>query len=456
MTTFYHSLKDNWQSIFEKASIEGYYEENVDHREQTDKLQKARILELNRRYFEEYYSEESIRHIHQGRYGVSVPTLTKDHRGLSSIRRIHRDSIRRIHEIVDSLTAIESSQADIRSKISSLKSDTSEIKSMMTGIYQAFKGHSLTPSSIVPQTTLAITEGLANADKSEEEPTNAVPISTIKPTETQPITTIISISQPESSQAPKRTDKGKKIATDNVESLVKLVHASKVMRENPDEPIRVPYMINGKMYHLTNYEINKHLGKKDKIKMATEEAKRLEMTKIEVIKIVQEEAENIGIDPKKIISAKAGETFKKAQDAEMQVHKRQHTEKTKILMELNKNRAEQYKWTISNRLKLEPITDVKIYPNSKPAILSVYRLILVLENKRKHMELEPEIKVPRIFFTDVFGDQAFQRWNDIHNVRVDSIVSYLVMALMIKTLENAIFCLKLKKLIVEHPDQEKL
>ncbi|GJV74541.1 hypothetical protein Tco_1506125 [Tanacetum coccineum] len=102
-------------------------------------------------------------------------------------------------------------------------------------------------------------------------------------------------------------------------------------------------------------------------------------------------------------------------------------------------------------------------------------------NKRKHMELEPEIKVPRlefnrsllegvpfvnnrvieepeykIFFTDVFGDQAFQRWNDIHNVRVDSIVSYLVMALMIKTLKNAIFCLKLKKLIVEHPDQEKL
>ncbi|GJV74542.1 hypothetical protein Tco_1506126 [Tanacetum coccineum] len=166
------------------------------------------------------------------------------------------------------------------------------------------------------------------SDKSEEEPTNAIPISIVKPTETQPITTIISISQPKSSQAPKRTDKGKKIATDNVESLVKLVPASKVVRENLDEPIR------------------------DKIKKVTEEAKRLEMTKIEVIKIVQEEAENIGIDPKKIISAKAGETFKKAQDAEMQVHKRQHTEKTKRLMELNKKRAEQYKWTISNRLKL--------------------------------------------------------------------------------------------------------
>ncbi|GJY78567.1 hypothetical protein Tco_0484368 [Tanacetum coccineum] len=97
--------------------------------------------------------------------------------------------------------------------------------------------------------------------------------------------------------------------------------------------------------------------------------------------------------------------------------------------------------------------------------------------KRKHMELEPEIKVyglecnrrllkgvhfvnnmvikePEyvIFFTDVFGDQAFQRWNDIHKVGVDSLVSYLVMASMIKTLENSRFGLKLKKLIAEHPD----
>nr|GFC27853.1 hypothetical protein [Tanacetum cinerariifolium] len=68
--------------------------------------------------------------------------------------------------------------------------------------------------------------------------------------------------------------------------------------------------------------------------------------------------------------------------------------------------------------------------------------------KRKHMELKPKIKVPglecnrilpkgvpfvnnmaieepkyRIFFTDVFGDQAFQRWNNIHKVGLDYIVS---------------------------------
>ncbi|GJR25732.1 hypothetical protein Tco_1101964 [Tanacetum coccineum] len=75
--------------------------------------------------------------------------------------------------------------------------------------------------------------------------------------------------------------------------------------------------------------------------------------------------------------------------------------------------------------------------------------------KRKHMELEPEIKVPGLE-CNRSPPKAFQRWNCIHKVGVDSLVSYLVMASMIKTLENARFILKLKKLIAEHPDQEKL
>nr|GEX61397.1 hypothetical protein [Tanacetum cinerariifolium] len=185
------------------------------------------------------------------------------------------------------------------------------------------------------------------------------------------------------------------------------------------------------------------------------------------------------------------------------------------MIKLNKKRVEQHMWTMSKRLKPEPITDVIIHPNSKPAILTVYRnnekrnfdvhnpfkfvefriieldelgpiikkkkntivedlmtsLVkryerlkkipeelrvqsalpaLVLEKdqsqssrrKRKQMELEPQIKVPG--------------WNDIHKVRVDSMVSYLVMVSMMKTLENARFCLKLKKLIGEYHDQEKL
>ncbi|GJV39180.1 hypothetical protein Tco_1417620 [Tanacetum coccineum] len=171
-------------------------------------------------------------------------------------------------------------------------------------------------------------------------------------------------------------------------------------------------------------------------------------------------------------------------------------------------------WTMTNKINPEPITNVKIYPNTIPDVLFVYRnndkinfdvhnpfkfidfgitdldelgpIIQKKKNfivkdfmtslskryerlkkiseelgiqsalptqvpkqassqtsgrKRKHMELEPEPEYG-IFFTDVFGDQAFQRWNDIHKVGVDSIVSYLVMASMVKTKENARFSLK--------------
>ncbi|GKF36391.1 hypothetical protein Tco_0113149, partial [Tanacetum coccineum] len=39
---------------------------------------------------------------------------------------------------------------------------------------------------------------------------------------------------------------------------------------------------------------------------------------------------------------------------------------------------------------------------------------------------------------------------------MDSLVSYLVMASMVKTEENARFYLKLRKLIADHPYQDKL
>ncbi|GJW15300.1 hypothetical protein Tco_0019433 [Tanacetum coccineum] len=60
----------------------------------------------------------------------------------------------------------------------------------------------------------------------------------------------------------------------------------------------------------------------------------------------------------------------------------------------------------------------------------------------------------KIFFTDEFGDRAFQRWSDIGKVGMEALVSYLVAASMVKSPENARFSLKLKKLIVEHPSRE--
>nr|GEX05752.1 putative ribonuclease H-like domain-containing protein [Tanacetum cinerariifolium] len=206
-------------------------------------------------------------------------------------------------------------------------------------------------------------------------------------------------------------------------------------------------MINKKIHYLTNDEINAHIKKEDQIKKDAEEANMFAMIKTEVIKLVRKVAEKIGLDPKKIV---------------------------KRLMKLNKKRDKHYMWTISNRLKSEPITDVRIHPNSKPAkkntivkdlVISLGKSYKRLKKipkelgiqlalpapvpeqppsqssriKRKHMELEPEIKVlglecnrslpegihfvnnmvikePEygIFYTDVFSDQSFQRWNDIH------------------------------------------
>ncbi|GJX68397.1 hypothetical protein Tco_0304124 [Tanacetum coccineum] len=129
---------------------------------------------------------------------------------------------------------------------------------------------------------------------------------------------------PESSQAISIGLKRKEdLQTYECEPLEKLVPASKVVRDDPDEPVRVPYMINGKMHYLTNDEINAHIEKEDQIKKAAEEAK----------------------------IAKEGKKFKKAQYAEHQVLKREHSQKVKRLMKLNKKRAEQYIFNDASFLK---------------------------------------------------------------------------------------------------------
>ncbi|GJV76877.1 hypothetical protein Tco_1508461 [Tanacetum coccineum] len=336
---------------------------------------------------------------------------------------------------------------------------------------------------------------------------------------TQPITTITT--HPESSQAAPRSDKGKGIATESdKDPSKKLVSASTIVYPDPDEEVKVPYMINGKMYYLTDTEMQAYMEKEEKLRKATEEARLLTISKPEVIKVVQEEAKKIRLDLKKIASAKAGEKFKKAQDAEHEVLKRQHTEKVEKSLELRKHKFENYIWTISSRLKPETIIDIKIHAKTKPDVITVFRgtdgrnfdvhkpftfgefgiskldelreiipkkknaVVQDLMNslsRRKHMELEPKIKIPGlecnrslpenvlfvnnmvieepecgIFFTDEFGDQAFQRWSDIDKVGMEALVSYLVAASMVKSPKNARFGMKLKKLIVEHHDQEKL
>ncbi|GJS11359.1 hypothetical protein Tco_0368155 [Tanacetum coccineum] len=86
-----------------------------------------------------------------------------------------------------------------------------------------------------------------------------------------------------------------------------------------------PFEIHEKLYHLTNDETQEHLNKEEMIKKAAKEAKLLEMSKLELIKVVHEEAEKAGIDPKILASAKGGKEFKNNQDAEIKVHQREHS-----------------------------------------------------------------------------------------------------------------------------------
>nr|GFC95540.1 hypothetical protein [Tanacetum cinerariifolium] len=123
----------------------------------------------------------------------------------------------------------------------------------------------------------------------------------------------------------------------------------------------------------------------------------------------------------------------------------------------------------------------EVITRKKNAVVKDLMNSLSQRKKRKHMKLEPKIKIPGlecnqalpknvlfvnnmvieepehgIFFTDKFDDQEFQRWSDIDKVRMESFVSYLVAAYMVQTPKNARFSMKLKKLIAKHPDQEKL
>nr|GEX21712.1 retrovirus-related Pol polyprotein from transposon TNT 1-94 [Tanacetum cinerariifolium] len=375
-----------------KASIEGYYEENIAHQDQTDKLVEASMSSLDRIHIaisDLYIGLNVITellkdiknvvkddHVLNKKVIEATKAYTKNSSALTELLNLVKNfDFQGLKSLVESLkatalrqdehlaswakslnflawnvgprmTAVESSQAEIRSGISTLN----PLKKCVANNTCYHEGPTNVDGQNVTQTTteepLSHTEGEHVAMKDEkvkEEPTREV--------------TLI-----ESSSKPPLID--------------------------PILEIHVP-QIEGKG-------------------IATEE--QLEFTKslclhqmTEVIKFVQEEAKKFRLDPKIIKSAKAGEKFKKARDVEHQVLKREHSQKAK--------RA----WSSGRK--------------------------------------EPEY---RIFFTYVFGDQAFQRWIDIHKVGVDYLVSYLVMASMIKTQENARFSLKLRKLIVDHPDQEKL
>nr|GEV66370.1 retrovirus-related Pol polyprotein from transposon TNT 1-94 [Tanacetum cinerariifolium] len=196
------------------------------------------------------------------------------------------------------------------------------------------KGESATHTAI--EEPLSHTKGVtdANIQENPEEPKQSidsdirfiVSFTHQQITKAQPIIII----HPEPSVLQKE---GKGIGTDDqAEDQRKLVKASSIVHPYPDKP------------------------------KAKEEASLNAISKTEVIKVIHEEAKKIGIHPKEVISSKAGELFKKAQDAKHEVFKRQHTKKVRKSLELRKHKYDSYMWIVSSRLGPEPIIDIKIHP----------------------------------------------------------------------------------------------
>ncbi|GJR88237.1 hypothetical protein Tco_0212248 [Tanacetum coccineum] len=386
------------------------------------------------------------------------------------------------------MSGVELSQTTLKREILSLRKDTSEIKSMMTEIYAAFQGHpSSAPSgSVTPTLTLtdiqanvegenanttATEESPSHTEGETEEPRLEIPISSIPstvipPTQAQPITLIII--HPESSQATSKIDKGKRIATNSDDDpSKKLVKASSIVRPDPDEPVRTTRK------------------KEEQIKKAEEEARLLAMTKHEVIKVVQEEAEKIGLDPKAIKGVKAGEMFKKAQDAKHVVLKRQHTEKVRKSLKLRKYKGiygrnfDVYEPFLFGAFGISELDELReIIPKKKNAM--VKDLMNSLSRRYERLKKIPEELGIHSALPAPVPEQASSRssgmngstWNlslkqeslDWNAIKLSLKMSRSsttwslknLAASMVKSAKNARFSMKLRKLIAKHPHQKKL
>ncbi|GKB52186.1 hypothetical protein Tco_0902939 [Tanacetum coccineum] len=138
-------------------------------------------------------------------------------------------------------------------------------------------------------------------------------------------------------------------------------------------------------------EIQEYRDKEEKMKKAAKEAKLLAMSRPKVIKVVREEAKKLRIDPKEAISTKA---------------------------ELNKRRAKEYMWTMTNRIKPERITDIRIHPNTKPIVAFVFR-----DNDKRNIDVHQSFK-----FSD-FGITELDELAHIIQKKKNSVVKDLMTSL---------------------------
>nr|GFB02072.1 hypothetical protein [Tanacetum cinerariifolium] len=284
-----------------KASIDQYYDENIAHKDQTDKLVKASMSSLDRIKDDpatnQKINEATETFVRISSHATKILSLVKgfDLSALLSIVKSILDHVVKQEEATAAwmktftnmawslsyrISGVELSQTALKREISSLRQDTSKIKSMMTKMYATFQGR---PSS--------------------------APSGRVTPT----------------------------LALADIQKNIKGENATTTATEEP------PSHAKGE----------------------TEEP-RLEIS-ISLIPsiVVRKKEKKLGSHPKEAISTKVGELFKKAQDAKHEVLKRQHTKKVR--------KHHSYMWTVSSRLKPEPIIDIKIHPKIKPVVITVYR-----------------------------------------------------------------------------------
>ncbi|GJT79334.1 hypothetical protein Tco_1053676 [Tanacetum coccineum] len=348
-------------------------------RDQTEKLMEASMSSLDR-------SSTTISDLYKG-----LNVITQLLKEISNAVKDDPATNQKINEATKTFTRISSNVTEVLFLVKGF--DFSALLSTVKSIQDhadVWSHPSSAPSgSVTP--TLALTdiqvnvEGEnANTTATEEPPSHtkgeteeprlailisSIPSTVIPPTQAQPITSIII--HPKSSQATPKIDKGKGIATESDDDpSKKLVKASSIVRPDPDEPVRVEFIINGRTVYLTEQEIQDYWDKEEQIKKAEEEARLLAIKKLQGTTGVKK---NKSRKPRKKPGVKAGELFKKDQDAEHDVLKKQHIEKVRKSLELRKHKYDSYMWTISNRLKPEPITDIKIHPKTKPMVITVYR-----------------------------------------------------------------------------------
>ncbi|GJY14633.1 hypothetical protein Tco_0385055 [Tanacetum coccineum] len=287
-----------------KAFVDQYYDENIAHRDQTDKLVEASMSSLDR-------NSTTISDLYKGLNVITqllkdISNAVKDNPAINlkldettkTFARISsnvtkkeeastswiKSSTNMAWNLGSRMTGVKLSQTALKREISSLRQDTSEIKSMMSEVYAAFQGQpSSAPSGSVTPTLALINiqanvEGEnANTTATEEPPyhtegetkeprlailISSIPSTVILPTQAQPITSIII--HPESSQATPKIDKGKGIAIEfDDDPSKKLVKASSIVHPDLDEPVRVEFMINGKIVYLIEQEIQDYWDKEE-------------------------------------------------------------------------------------------------------------------------------------------------------------------------------------------------